>query len=145
MSFVIKPMTLECINDVIEISNLSFPISWSKTSFLNEIKNPLAHYLVAKDDEKIIGFIGAWSIIDEAHITNIAVHPNYRRQGVGDLLIGGLFCLSNELNLIALTLEVRASNIPAQNLYKKHGFVEEGIRKKYYEDNGEDAIIMWKK
>ncbi|MPQ43561.1 ribosomal protein S18-alanine N-acetyltransferase [Clostridium tarantellae] len=145
MDFSIKSMTLECINDVIEISNLSFPVAWSETSFLNEIKNPLAHYLVAKAGEKVIGFIGAWSIIDEAHITNIAVHPNYRKQGVGDLLIEGLFCLSNELNLIALTLEVRASNIPAQNLYKKHGFVEEGIRKKYYEDNNEDAIIMWKR
>lgn len=143
MNVTIEPMNMNCINDVLEISNLSFPISWSENSFLCELKNPLANYIVAKTNDKVIGFIGTWIIVDEGHITNIAVHPDYRGNGIGDLLINGLIELCKDKNVIAMTLEVRSSNKVAQNLYKKHGFVEEGIRKKYYEDNGEDAILMW--
>lgn len=143
MNITIEPMDINSISDVLEISTLSFPVPWSETSLLGELKNPLAKYLVAKDNNKIIGFMGVWLIVDEGHITNIAVHPNYRGYGIGDLLIDGIINLCKNNNCIALTLEVRLSNIIAQNLYKKHGFIEEGIRKKYYEDNGEDAVIMW--
>lgn len=136
--------TKEYIDDLICISKLSFPISWSRDSFIKEIDNSFAKYVIALVDNKAVGYGGMWLILDEAHITNIAVHPDYRGHGIGDKILHKLIeiCIENEIN--SMTLEVRASNVIAQNLYNKYGFIEEGIRKKYYEDNKEDAIIMWK-
>ncbi|WP_252231380.1 ribosomal protein S18-alanine N-acetyltransferase [Clostridium sp. ZBS15] len=144
MKLTTSLMTETDVDDVLEISLLSFPTSWSKESYIQELANPLANYIVAKCDDKVIGFIGAWIIIDEAHITNIAVHPNFRRKNVASALLGELVKLTKSANCNAYTLEVRASNIPAQELYKKYGFVEQGVRKNYYQDNKEDAIIMWR-
>lgn len=135
----------EHIDSVITIDTLCFPIPWSRESFQKEIdNNKFARYIVAKKNNIIIGYAGMWLILDEGHITNIAVHPEYRGIGAGNLLLEGLveICKSESIN--SLTLEVRKSNIVAQNLYKKYGFVEEGLRKEYYGDNKEDAIIMWK-
>jgi len=84
-----------------------------------------------------------WVVLDEAHITNIAVHPEYRGIGAASAIMEGLMELCRLENIAAITLEVRKSNIVAQSLYKKYGFVEEGLRKAYYVDNKEDAIIMW--
>lgn len=144
MDINIYPFSSDCLDDIMEISTLSFPVYWSKASFQSELENKLAHYFVAKDGEKVIGYGGMWIIIDEGHITNIAVHPDYRKKGIGDLILNTMINECTKRKVIAMTLEVRASNIAAQGLYSKHGFIEEGIRKKYYEDNGEDAIIMWK-
>lgn len=135
----------EDIEDIIEISVLSFPTAWAREAFDNELKNNLARYVVAKIDGNTIGYGGMWIIIDEGHITNIAVHPDYRRLGVASLILKKLINICEEEKCGAMTLEVRKSNINAQKLYKKYGFIEEGIRKKYYADNKEDAIIMWKR
>lgn len=133
------------VDEITTINNLCFPISWSKDSMKKELENKFAKYVVAVKDNVVIGYGGFWIILDEGHITNIAVHPEYRRIGAGQLMLSKLINISKELSLCAMTLEVRKSNIPAQNLYKKFGFIEEGIRKKYYADNNEDAIIMWKR
>lgn len=138
-------MSKKDINDVLEVSSLSLKETWSKESYKKELENPMAKYLVAEVDNKVIGFAGLWKICDEGHITNIAVHPNYRGNGIGSKLVESLINNSNSWYINSLTLEVRSSNIVAQNLYKKYGFEQEGIRKNYYSDNKEDAIIMWKR
>ncbi|MBE6051545.1 MAG: ribosomal-protein-alanine N-acetyltransferase [Clostridium sp.] len=145
MSVKLSLMTQEDLNEVLEISTLSLKESWSLDSFTKELSNPLAKYIVAKCDNKPVGFAGVWTIVDEGHITNIAVHPDHRKKGIGSLLVNSLIEHSSKWGCRALTLEVRASNIPAQNLYKKFDFIEEGIRKNYYKDNKEDAIIMWRR
>jgi ribosomal-protein-alanine N-acetyltransferase len=91
----------------------------------------------------IIGFAGLWLMVDEAHITTIATHPDFRRHGLGELLLASLIDISYEIGAKWVTLEVRVSNYTAQNLYRKYGFREAGIRRRYYSDNQEDAIIMW--
>jgi ribosomal-protein-alanine N-acetyltransferase len=141
----IVPLSLEHIDDVLKIYNLSFPTPWSRNSFQREVEtNKFARYVVAKRDELILGYAGMWLILDEAHITNIAVHPEYRGIDIGNRLLEALIIMAKVDNIESMTLEVRKSNIVAQNLYIKHGFVQEGIRKEYYGDNREDAIIMWK-
>jgi ribosomal-protein-alanine N-acetyltransferase len=91
----------------------------------------------------IVGYGGLWVGVDEGHITTLAVQPRYRGQGIGELLLNGLIDLAFELHATMLTLEVRVSNTVAQSLYQKYGFVSAGHRPRYYEDNGEDALIMW--
>lgn len=145
MDLVIDFMKEEDIDDILDISSLSFAISWSKDSYIQELTNPIAKYLVVKIDNKIVGFIGTWIILDEAHITNIAIHPNYRKQGIASELLTKFLNYCKSQGCRAFTLEVRSGNKAAQALYKKHNFKEDGIRKGYYEDNKEDAIIMWLK
>lgn len=95
------------------------------------------------DLASIIGFAGLWLMVDEAHVTTIATHPDYRGRGVGELMLSALIDISYEIGARVVTLEVRVSNLVAQNLYRKYGFREAGIRKRYYSDNHEDALIMW--
>jgi len=137
-------MTLKEIEDVWEIEKLCFSIPWSLKAFMMEVEeNKCAYYVVAKREEKVIGYGGMWIILDEAHVTNIAVHPNFRRQGVGEAIIRNLMEKAVQLGIDKMTLEVRVSNHVAQNLYRKVGFKEAGIRKGYYTDTNEDALIMW--
>ena len=139
-------MELSDIEDILVVEKLSFSIPWSRDSFEKEIvDNNLAIYLVAKVNEKAVGYIGMWKVLNEAHITNVAVHPEFRHQGIGDQLVSELLSLCEKENIDLVTLEVRKSNQNAIKLYEKHGFVAEGIRKAYYQDNKEDAIIMWKR
>ena len=139
-------MEAEEIGEVLEIEKLSFNNPWSYESFDFEInKNNLSRYIVAKIDGKITGYAGIWFILDEVHITNIAVHPDYRNRGIGDKLIKKIISIAGESSLKGITLEVRNSNSQAIYLYEKNGFKSEGLRKKYYADTGEDAIIMWRK
>ena len=140
---IIEFMKFADIANVVEVETKCFEIPWSKESFENELKNKLALYLVAKVDEKAVGYIGVWKIFDEGHITNVAVHPDFRGNGLARALISELLSLCRKDGIISFTLEVRESNIVAQNLYKSFGFVECGKRKAYYSDNNEDAIIMW--
>ena len=140
-----SPMTYEDIDDVLAISFLSFPISWSRESFLTELENNLSYYIVAKSNDIVIGFGGTWIIIDESHITNIAVHPSFRGFGIGELILKALIDVCKSHFISSMTLEVRASNVVAISLYNKFDFKEEGRRKRYYEDNGEDALILWKR
>ena len=143
MKIYISLMTEDDIDEVLNISDLSLKESWSRDSFFNELSNPVAKYLIAKVNDKVVGFAGIWTVLDEGQITNIAVHPDFRNIKIGSALVEGLISNLNEWKLNSMTLEVRKSNIPAQNLYKKYGFKEEGLRKRYYSDNKEDAIIMW--
>ncbi|MDZ5253116.1 ribosomal protein S18-alanine N-acetyltransferase [Clostridium sp. LIBA-8841] len=143
-SYKIEPMNSSHIEGVFEVSKLSLTEAWNIESIENELSNKLAKYLVALDENKVIGFLGMWVVFGEGDITNIAVHPEYRKQGIGNLLMDNLITLCKENNINSLTLEVRESNLPAQNLYKKHGFKEEGIRKNFYHNPKENAIIMWR-
>jgi ribosomal-protein-alanine N-acetyltransferase len=95
------------------------------------------------DTASIVGFAGLWLMVDEAHVTTIATHPDYRGHGIGELLLSSLIDVAFEIGARVVTLEVRVSNSVAQNLYRKYGFREAGIRKRYYSDNHEDALIMW--
>ncbi|MDG5785864.1 ribosomal protein S18-alanine N-acetyltransferase [Evansella sp. AB-P1] len=140
----IRLMEIDDLDQVMEVEHDSFTSPWSRAAFVNELTtNQFAYYLVAEIDKRIVGYIGVWIIVDEGHITNIAVHSNYRRKGIGDLLLKGAIELGKTLGATKLTLEVRVSNIRAQNMYKKNGFQYGGIRKRYYTDNQEDARIMW--
>lgn len=143
--FNISSMKIEDIEDIMVVENLCFTIPWSKESFIHELINDkLTRYICARAGNKAIAYIGMWKIYDEGHVTNIAVHPQYRRKGIGGKLISHLISIAQKEKIEKMTLEVRKSNIAAQKLYIKNGFEIKGVRKKYYSDNGEDAIIMWK-
>lgn len=142
-NLVIERMTLKDIDGVYEVEKDCFEHHWSKDAFVKELKNDVARYLVAKIEGKVVGYVGIWFIVDEGHITNVAVHSDYRGRKIGDELVKALVELCRENNIVSMTLEVRVSNIVAQNLYKKYGFKLAGIRKEYYSDNKEDAMIMW--
>ena len=135
------------VKGVYELSEECFAIPWTLDSINNELNNPLAKYVIPQDlsTGEVVGFVGVWIIAGEGDITNIAVTPKYRKHGIASNLLIKLFEVCKTFNCGDITLEVRASNIPAQNLYKKFNFKEEGMRKGYYSDNGEDAIIMWKR
>ena len=109
----------------------------------DELNNEIAHYLVGSINNKVVAYIGAWFILDEAHITNVAVKSDFRRQKIAKQLITAFIVLAKKHQITSITLEVRASNIPAQSLYQQFGFEKQGLRKRYYADNNEDAIIMW--
>lgn len=132
------------IDSILKIEERSFSIQWSKNMFIEELKNPLAHYIVMKNHKKLMGYGGMWFIYDEAHITNIAVDPDYRGKGNGDRLLKYMINYGLDLDICKFTLEVRRGNFQAINLYKKHGFRESGLRRGYYSDNKEDALIMWR-
>ncbi|BAQ14954.1 putative ribosomal-protein-alanine acetyltransferase [Clostridium botulinum] len=143
---IVLPFSLEHIDGVMEIDNLSFSVPWRRNSYETELKNKFAKYIVVLNEEtnKVLGFAGMWLIIDECHITNIAVHPNYRGLGIGNILMNEIIDICKEHNLTGITLEVRESNTAAKNLYYKYGFKDSGIRKGYYADNNENALLMWK-
>jgi ribosomal-protein-alanine N-acetyltransferase len=141
--FKIYPMDKPSIKSIMDINDLSFPVSWSQQSLESELDNKFAKYVVLKKGNSIVGYGGMWVIIDEAHITNVAVHPDARGLGAGDIIVEALFRICRKHKVTGITLEVRSSNFVAINLYEKHGFEKESIRPHYYEDNKEDAVIMW--
>lgn len=142
----IRTMELKDVDEVWEIEKLCFHTPWSRESFVEEMQtNQKARYVVAELGDTIIGYGGMWFIVDEAHITNIAVHPDYRGQRIGEKIVEAMIAAAQAEGIISLTLEVRVANEPAIKLYKKLGFEEVGIRKGYYSDTGEDALIMWRK
>ena len=140
--YTIRRMTLADVDGVAAVEAATFPTPWSLDAFISEMKNVAARYLVAEKDGRIIGYAGAWIILDESHITNIAVLKDERGQGIGRALTHGLMQYLSNLGAAYATLEVRKSNEVAQNLYVSLGFIKLGVRKRYYEDNGEDALIM---
>lgn len=141
---IIRKMDIIDIDGVIEVETLSFAEPWPKEIFYQEIKNnDFAYYFVAQLDNQIIGYAGLWSVIDDAQITNIAILPEYRGKKIGEKLFEYTCQQAMRIGVKRLSLEVRVSNIRAQNLYRKFGFVPGGIRKNYYTDNQEDAIVMW--
>ena len=148
MSFVkplIRSMELEDLDEVLEVEKSCFKIPWTRLMFEDELINSNAYYYVIEVDKRIVGYVGFWKIIDEAHITNVAIHNDYRRLGYGRALINALLNKTKELEIIAVTLEVRVSNLAAISLYESFGFTSSGVRRGYYSDNNEDALIMWLK
>jgi ribosomal-protein-alanine N-acetyltransferase len=140
----VRDMTLRDVGDVQEVETLSFPVPWPPNAFRHELtQNRNAHYIVAELDGKVVGYAGLWLMVDEAHITTFAVHPQFRRRRVGHRMLQRLFEISDEVGAEWLTLEVRVSNLGAQKLYEKFGLRRAGIRRHYYSDNNEDALIMW--
>ncbi len=197
MAYIIRPMEMSDITEVMEIERQCFSMPWPAHAYRRELRdNRLSRYIVAEwvEDEKeqarpgaravqvrghlqadiqsaqsrslvkralshlipglsnqetepqpsrLAGYAGLWLMLDEAHVTTIAVRPSVRGVGLGELLFIGLIDMSAVLGSRFVTLEVRVTNTVAQNLYRKFGFKEEGIRRRYYSDNGEDALIMW--
>lgn len=157
---VIVPMRLEDLPQVMAIDQVSFPQPWTEQSYRFELEeNQNAHFIVALETpapptagwlqrwltpttpRKVIGFAGFWLVVDEAHINTIAVHPHWRRQGIGEHLLRAILERARAIKAVSATLEVRVSNLPAQKMYAKFGFEEVGRRKRYYRD-GEDALLM---
>ncbi len=132
------------IEDILGIEQASFAVPWSREAFYREIvENQFAYYLVIEDSFQPIGYCGIWLVMDEAHVTNIAILPSYRGRRLGEMLMKEAIKLAKTQGARTMTLEARVSNHVAQNLYKKLGFESGGIRKNYYSDNGEDALVMW--
>jgi ribosomal-protein-alanine N-acetyltransferase len=168
LPYVIEPMQLRDVAEVMGIERLSFPSPWSARAYRYELReNNLSHYLVARLQRplakkepgfwvklrrslgvaaspgiNILGYGGFWLMAGEAHISTIAVRPEWRRRGTGELLVVAMLELAVELGADLATLEVRVSNVAAQSLYQKYGFAKVGLRPHYYRDRGEDALIM---
>ncbi len=143
--YIIRGMLNKDIDQLMTIERICFALPWSKASLEKELTNELAYYQVVEVSGKIAAYMGMWRIIDECHITNLAVLPEYRNKGLGSMLIEKMIeiCRSSEISY--MTLEVRVSNEPAINLYTKYGFVAAGKRPNYYVKPVEDALIMWRK
>ena len=144
-SIMIRPMEQKDIDKIEDIESKTYgEHHWSRESFFNELSNELARYYSAFTiDGELIGYAGSWEILEETHITNIAVAKKFRRHHVGEALLKRIIdeCKNNMVKYI--TLEVRVGNTAAINLYEKYGFHSLGTRKGYYQDNNEDALIMW--
>lgn len=143
----IREMTLADVDRVCVLEETAFSMPWHKESFVEMIENKDALYLVADDEQSgVIGCCGVRSIVGEGDITNVVVHPDFRQKGVAyEMLTQLLLRGEQDFGIKEFTLEVRYSNIGAIHLYEKLGFVSEGIRKNFYEEPVEDALIMWKR
>ncbi len=140
---VLRAMEERDIDQIVELEKLSFPTPWSRQSFESELfRNSHARYAVAELENGVIGYGGMWLVCDEAHVTNIAVHPAFRGHGIGRQLLRTLMLTANLLGGARMLLEVRPSNRAAQKLYFAHGFRPVGVRPKYYSNDGEDALIL---
>jgi ribosomal-protein-alanine N-acetyltransferase len=155
--YCVRPMCNGDISQVAEIDQEAFPTMWPPANYQRELGTRLAHYIVAheldtaaeaggvtatSEGQHIVGFAGFWMMANEAHITNIAVRKSHRRQGIGELLLISMIDLTLELRAQLITLEVRASNIAAQGLYHKYGLNQLHIRRGYYTDNKENALVL---
>lgn len=141
---IIRGMLHVDIDQIVNIEKVCFSLPWSKASFENELKNEFAYYQCAEEAGRVVGYMGMWKIIDECHITNVAVLPEYRNKQIASMLIKKMVEICKCSEISTMTLEVRVSNVPAINLYKKYGFFSVGKRPNYYVKPSEDALIMWK-
>lgn len=144
MTFCIEPMKTEHIGQIAQIERLCFSTPWPAQAFIDEMSNSLARYYVMLNGESVIAYGGFWHILNEAHITNIAVHPDYQNRGCGRRLLEYMISRARGMGIRYMTLEMRPSNEAARKLYQKCGFIQAGRRLRYYSDNNEDAIIMTK-
>ncbi|WP_099518703.1 ribosomal protein S18-alanine N-acetyltransferase [Paenibacillus sp. BIHB 4019] len=141
---IYRSMTLQDIPFIVAIEQEAFTGPWTAEAFTNELTNNMfAKYMVMEYEKEVIGYAGMWVIVDEAHVTNVAVRSDHRGQGLGKLLLGELQRTAVFFGANKMTLEVRVSNEVAQRLYRSLGFESSGIRPGYYSDNQEDALIMW--
>ncbi len=148
----IRPMQLADLDRIMEIEPLAFGSHhWTRGNFTRELDNQIATYLVAEktchpersEGSPVLGYIGVWIVVDEMHIVTLAVDPNQRRQGIAEALLLSALDYAQQNNVRAITLEVRASNLAAQELYRKYSFQRQGLRPNYYEDNKEAALLLW--
>ena len=143
VAIVVDRMSVDDLAAVQEIERESFTTPWPPHAYRAELEtNRMAHYIVARHGDRIVGFAGVWLMVDEAHITTFAVRKTWRRQGVGERLLIALLALAEARGAREATLEVRPSNHPARRLYEKYGFAPVGVRPRYYSDDNEDALIM---
>ena len=144
-SYKIQKMDYQHIDDVLQVAELCYGVHhWSKDSFVAELNNKISsYYCILDENGKCFGYVGIWKIVNEAHITSLSVHPDYQHKKYAHRLLLEAIkeCYAQKIKFI--TLEVRASNQRAISLYEKFGFKSLGLRKKYYQDNNEDALIMW--
>ncbi len=132
------------VAQIADLEKLCFSDPWSEKSIETELSCRLSLWLVALEEDKVVGYVGSQTVIDETDMMNIAVHPDYRRRGIAEKLINALVCALREKGSHGLTLEVRASNAPAIALYEKLGFAQVGRRPNYYRNPKEDALILRK-
>ena len=141
---IITDMRQEHVAQVAALEKLCFSDPWSENSVASELKNPLSCWLVAEEDGVVAGYVGSQTVMDESDMMNVAVHPDYRRKGIAEALVAELVEALKKRESHCLTLEVRASNEPAKALYEKLGFTQVGLRKNYYRNPKEDALILRK-
>lgn len=140
----LRRMMLQDVDQVLEVEHRCFTSPWSRQAFVTElVDNRLAEYIVLEYENRVIGYVGVWLVIDEGHITNVAVDPTFRGKHLGEYLMRTVMDNCAARGMRRITLEVRLTNTVAQNLYEKLGFISVGKRRGYYTDNNEDAIIMW--
>jgi ribosomal-protein-alanine N-acetyltransferase len=143
MTVMVAPMRVEDVPEVHAIERASFTTPWPDHAYRSELEtNRLAHYLVVRVGDRLVGYAGMWLMVDEAHITTFAIDPAWRRRRLGERLLIALLDLAIERRAGEATLEVRLSNLAARRLYEKFGFRPVGIRPRYYSDDNEDALIM---
>ena len=140
----IETMNASYVAQIAELEKLCFSDPWSANSIASELENKLAFWLVATEGDRVAGYIGSQTVMEETDMMNVAVHPDYRRKGIAEALINDLVENLKKMGSHCLTLEVRASNVPAITLYEKLGFTEIGRRKNYYRNPREDALILRK-
>lgn len=140
----ITKMTQAHVAAVAELEKLCFSDPWSEKSVAGELTNPLSLWLVALDGDRAVGYVGSQTVLNETDMMNIAVHPDFRRQGIAGALVSALVSALRVRGSRRLTLEVRASNTPARRLYEEFGFDKIGLRKNYYRNPREDALILRK-
>lgn len=137
-------MEISDIVEVLVIEKTSFTSPWTKKAFIEELRNnSYAKYAVIEHDNHVVGYCGMWVVMDDAQITTIAIKNEYRGKGLGEQILLHSMNVAKKLGATRVSLEVRVSNEIAKQLYKKLGFVPGGIRKNYYADNQEDALVMW--
>ena len=143
MNFSIRKMTVADVPAVAELDQISFSLPWPERSFRFEVTdNPASRCWVAEVDGRVVGMIVAWLFVDEVHIATLATHPDFRRQGIAQKLLTHTLRYTLDEGATTSFLEVRESNLAAQEMYRKFGYENTGRRKRYYKDNDEDAILM---
>ena len=143
MSVILRKMTLDDLEQVVAIDQVSFSLPWPARSFQFELTdNPASRCWVAELNGRVVGMVVAWLIVDEIHIATIAIHPDFRKQGFGEKLLSHTLQSAKTEGAVNSFLEVRENNDAAIIMYRKFGYVESGRREGYYKDNGEDAILM---
>lgn len=139
----VDAMTARDVPEVLAVERDAFTTGWPPTAFEREVtQNQMARYVVLREGGPIVGFAGLWLMVDQAHVVTVAVAPGARGKGFGRLLLYHLLQLARREGMASATLEVRVSNSAARALYREYGFYEVGVRKRYYSDNHEDAVIM---
>lgn len=142
--YLIRKMTEQDLDEVMMIEKESFSLPWSRESYLGELRNSFANYIVCDCAGNIAGYAGIWVVFEEAHITNVAVRKSFRSQGIGLALMAEAERIARVKKAVRILLEVRPSNAAALHMYENLSYMQTALRKAYYSDNGEDAMVMTK-